>query len=72
MILNYITIYHVKSISIAYLDFFFVYIYKFFQLFGGLLIGVGLYAFIDKWQAMGQVKVMYTYVTTEIQFLLRN
>ncbi|OWR43377.1 putative tetraspanin, partial [Danaus plexippus plexippus] len=32
-----------------------------FWLFGGLLIGVGLYAFIDKWQAMGQVKLETVY-----------
>jgi tetraspanin-33 len=31
------------------------------QLFGGLLIGVGLYAFVDKWQATGLVKVETVY-----------
>ncbi|PNF16035.1 hypothetical protein B7P43_G04623 [Cryptotermes secundus] len=30
-------------------------------LFGGLLIGVGLYAFVDKWQATGLVKVETVY-----------
>nr|CAD7193583.1 unnamed protein product [Timema douglasi] len=30
-------------------------------LFGGLLIGVGLYAFVDKWQATGLVKVETIY-----------
>ncbi|KAG8227186.1 hypothetical protein J437_LFUL003392 [Ladona fulva] len=32
-----------------------------FWLFGGLLIGVGLYAFVDKWQATGWVKVETVY-----------
>lgn len=32
-----------------------------FWLFGGLLIGVGLYAFVDKWQATGLVKVETIY-----------
>jgi hypothetical protein len=32
-----------------------------FQLFGGLLIGVGLYAFVDKWQATGLMKVETVY-----------
>ncbi|XP_023724583.1 tetraspanin-33-like [Cryptotermes secundus] len=32
-----------------------------FWLFGGLLIGVGLYAFVDKWQATGLVKVETVY-----------
>lgn len=31
------------------------------QLFGGLLIGVGLYAFVDKWQATGSVRVENVY-----------
>nr|CAD7455390.1 unnamed protein product [Timema tahoe] len=31
------------------------------MLFGGLLIGVGLYAFVDKWQATGLVKVETIY-----------
>lgn len=31
------------------------------QLFGGLLIGVGLYAFVDKWQATGLMKVETVY-----------
>ncbi|XP_060825487.1 tetraspanin-14-like isoform X1 [Bombus pascuorum] len=30
-------------------------------LFGGLLIGVGLYAFVDKWQATGSVRVENVY-----------
>ncbi|KAJ0170737.1 hypothetical protein K1T71_013509 [Dendrolimus kikuchii] len=32
-----------------------------FWLFGGLLIGVGLYAFIDKWQATGLIKLDTVY-----------
>ncbi|XP_034254530.1 tetraspanin-33-like [Thrips palmi] len=32
-----------------------------FWLFGGLLIGIGLYAFVDKWQASGLVKVETVY-----------
>lgn len=32
-----------------------------FWLFGGLLIGVGLYAFVDKWQATGSVRVENVY-----------
>lgn len=32
-----------------------------FWLFGGLLIGVGLYAFVDKWQATGLIKVETIY-----------
>ncbi|KAJ1524794.1 hypothetical protein ONE63_009666 [Megalurothrips usitatus] len=32
-----------------------------FWLFGGLLIGIGLYAFVDKWQATGLVKVETVY-----------
>lgn len=31
------------------------------QLLGGLLIGIGLYAFVDKWQATGLVKVETVY-----------
>lgn len=31
------------------------------QLFGGLLIGVGLYAFYDKWQATGSIRVENVY-----------
>jgi len=31
------------------------------QLFGGLLIGVGLYAFVDKWQVTGLMKVETVY-----------
>lgn len=32
-----------------------------FQLFGGLLIGIGLYAFLDKWESTGLVKVETVY-----------
>ena len=32
-----------------------------FWLFGGLLIGIGLYAFVDKWQATGLVRVENVY-----------
>ncbi|XP_078053222.1 tetraspanin-14 isoform X2 [Augochlora pura] len=32
-----------------------------FWLFGGLLIGVGLYAFVDKWQATGSVRLENVY-----------
>lgn len=32
-----------------------------FQLFGGLLIGIGLYAFVDKWQLTGWVKLETVY-----------
>lgn len=32
-----------------------------FQLFGGLLIGIGLYAFVDKWQLTGWVKLENVY-----------
>lgn len=35
--------------------------YIIIQLFGGLLIGVGLYAFVDKWQATGSVRVENVY-----------
>ena len=31
------------------------------QLFGGLLIGIGLYAFVDKWQLTGSVKLENVY-----------
>lgn len=31
------------------------------QLFGVLLIGVGLYAFVDKWQATGSVRIENVY-----------
>lgn len=31
------------------------------QLFGGLLIGIGLYAFVDKWQLTGWVKLENVY-----------
>lgn len=34
-----------------------------FQLVGSLLVGVGLYAFIDKWQATGLIKVSLVYET---------
>lgn len=32
-----------------------------FQLCGGLLIGIGVYAFIDKWQLTGSVKLENVY-----------
>lgn len=32
-----------------------------FQLMGGLLIGIGLYAFVDKWQLTGWVKLENVY-----------
>jgi tetraspanin-33 len=32
-----------------------------FWLFGGLLIGIGLYAFVDKWQLTGWVKLDNVY-----------
>lgn len=32
-----------------------------FQLFGGLLIGIGMYAFVDKWQLTGWVKLDTVY-----------
>lgn len=32
-----------------------------FQLFGGLLIGIGLYAFVDKWQLNGMVRLETVY-----------
>lgn len=31
------------------------------QLFGGLLIGIGLYAFVDKWQLTGWVRLETVY-----------
>lgn len=37
------------------------YIEMTFQLFGGLLIGIGLYAFVDKWQLTGWVKLENVY-----------
>lgn len=33
----------------------------YFQLFGGLLIGVGLYAFMDKWALTGSIKLETVY-----------
>lgn len=36
-------------------------IFIYFQLFGGLLIGIGLYAFVDKWQLTGWVKLENVY-----------
>lgn len=30
-------------------------------MFGGLLIGIGLYAFVDKWQLTGSVKLENVY-----------
>lgn len=30
-------------------------------MFGGLLIGIGLYAFVDKWQMTGSVRVETVY-----------
>lgn len=34
---------------------------NFFQLMGGLLIGIGLYAFMDKWKLTGWVKLDTVY-----------
>lgn len=31
------------------------------QLVGGLLIGIGLYAFVDKWQLLGWIKLENVY-----------
>lgn len=31
------------------------------QLFGGLLIGVGLYAFVEKWQTTGSIRMENVY-----------
>lgn len=39
----------------------YTFVFMLIQLFGGLLIGVGLYAFYDKWQATGSVRVENVY-----------
>lgn len=31
------------------------------QLFGGLLIGIGMYAFVDKWQVIGWIRLETVY-----------